>query len=104
MTSPSLLDDERVATERQLPVPRGIVFRYSRSGGDATAASVQATMQEAVGGALNGWQVIEAGGLRGWFKALAPAGPSGLGPFWETLRAVAAVPGVSDAEPLFLMA
>ncbi|HEU5317976.1 MAG TPA: S8 family serine peptidase [Chloroflexota bacterium] len=119
----SFVEDEREAVVRPLPVPRGIVFRYVPPGsGDATLAEAEA----AVAPVLPEWPVAALNGLPGWFKAMAPAvaaagqptamgmatetatatetRPIPLGEFWERLRAVAAVDGVSDVEPLLLIA
>src|SRR5438105_1038246 len=102
-------EDARAATASALPVPRGIVFRYDPTGGAQPPS--QEAARAAAAGPLPGWQVRAVEGLDGWFEAQPPALPAAaatqpipLADFWERLRALRAVAGVREAQPLLLIA
>jgi hypothetical protein len=105
-------DDAGRAEATALPVPRGIAFRYEPdSGAESTADEARSV----AAGPLPGWEIQPVARLPGWFEAMAPAWPSPapssvpaatavtqpmpLSEFWDTLRALRAVPGVTDVAP-----
>ncbi len=106
MSARSFSVDAEVASATARPVPRGIAIRV-RSDGDASLPDHE--LPERLVGTLDSWDVSPFEGLPGWFEATPPqqtadAEPLPLGTFWEHVRAVRELPGVQDAEPLFLVA
>jgi hypothetical protein len=102
-------DDALTATATALPVPRGLTFRYRpATAAPAAPADVQALLAEL----LPGWIVRDVPGLPDRFEAIPPALPTGqqrteplpLATFWQRLRQLKEVSGVTRVEPLFLVA
>jgi hypothetical protein len=90
-------DAAREATATAQPIPRGIAFH--------APLPAQARRDLTATGPLAGWQLHPVAGLAGWFEATPPAAPPlTLGEFWERLRTLRAVDGVTRVEPLLLIA
>lgn len=99
-------DDARLATASHRPAPRGIAFEYAPS--DGSPATTDAA-RHAVRDRLPGWRVEPVEGLKGWHTATPPTDPAtgapiALGKFWERLRDLGNEPGVTEVEPLLLVA
>ena len=104
--------DADEATTGSLPIPRGIAFRYQTATGRGSSTPV---VSRKVAATLPNWDVEAIANLRGWFEARPPgrvpsvesggrSQPIPLGEFWERLRALDDVEGVTATEPLFLIA